>query len=107
MRLTRATSFSWTSCFGRSLRIVLEDFLVRNWKHTELGKELALYNLILNKKFKSDKKADFFLSEVNLFKMSFEVGILHIYLSLAWCSANCFNYFEKLSPGSISTSYDY
>ena len=33
-------------------------------EHTELGKELALYNLILNKKFKSDKKADFFLSEV-------------------------------------------
>jgi len=33
-------------------------------EHTELGKELALYNLILTKKFKSDKKADFFLSEV-------------------------------------------
>ena len=31
---------------------------------TEIGKELALYNLIVNKKFKSDKKADFFLSEV-------------------------------------------
>ena len=33
-------------------------------EHTELGKELALYNIILSKKFKSDKKADFFLSEV-------------------------------------------
>jgi len=33
-------------------------------EHTELGKELALYNLIMTKKFKSDKKADFFLSEV-------------------------------------------
>ena len=33
-------------------------------EHTELGKELALYNLIVSKKFKSDKKADFFLSEV-------------------------------------------
>jgi len=33
-------------------------------EHTELGKELTLYNLIMTKKFKSDKKADFFLSEV-------------------------------------------
>jgi len=33
-------------------------------EHTEIGKELALYNLIITKKFKSDKKADFFLSEV-------------------------------------------
>ena len=33
-------------------------------EHTEIGKELALYNLIVTKKFKSDKKADFFLSEV-------------------------------------------
>ena len=33
-------------------------------EHTELGKELALYNLIVSKKFKADKKADFFLSEV-------------------------------------------
>ena len=33
-------------------------------EHTEIGKELALYNLIVTKKFKSDKKADFFLSEI-------------------------------------------
>ena len=33
-------------------------------EHTEIGKELALYNLIVTKKFKSDKKADYFLSEV-------------------------------------------
>ncbi len=33
-------------------------------EHTEIGKELALYNMLINKKFKSDKKADFFLSEV-------------------------------------------
>ena len=33
-------------------------------ENTEIGKELALYNLIMTKKFKSDKKADFFLSEV-------------------------------------------
>ena len=33
-------------------------------EHTEIGKELALYNTLINQKFKSDKKADFFLSEV-------------------------------------------
>jgi len=33
-------------------------------EHTEMGKELALYNMLVTKKFKSDKKADFFLSEV-------------------------------------------
>ena len=33
-------------------------------EHTEIGKELTLYNLIVSKKFKSDKKADYFLSEV-------------------------------------------
>ena len=33
-------------------------------ENTEIGKELALYNLIMTKKFKSDKKADFFLSEI-------------------------------------------
>ena len=27
-------------------------------ENTELGKELALYNIIINKKFKSDKQAD-------------------------------------------------
>lgn len=31
---------------------------------TELGKELLLYNVLLNKKFSTDKKADFFISEV-------------------------------------------
>ena len=30
----------------------------------KLVKNLTLYNLIVSKKFKSDKKADFFLSEV-------------------------------------------
>ena len=33
-------------------------------ENTEIGKELALYNLLVQTKFKSDKKADFFLSEV-------------------------------------------
>ena len=43
-----------------ALKIIKKQFN----EHTELGKELALYNLIVSKKFKSDKKADFFLSEV-------------------------------------------
>jgi len=33
-------------------------------ENTELGKELALYNVITNKKFKSDKKAEYFINEV-------------------------------------------
>ena len=33
-------------------------------ENTELGKELALYNLLINEKFKSDKQADYFISEV-------------------------------------------
>ena len=43
-----------------ALKIIKSQFN----EHTVLGKELALYNLIMTKKFKSDKKADFFLSEV-------------------------------------------
>ena len=31
---------------------------------TELGKELALYNIIINKKFNSDKQANYFINEV-------------------------------------------
>jgi len=34
-------------------------------ERTELGKELALYNIIINKKFIDDKKADYFLNEVS------------------------------------------
>jgi len=33
-------------------------------ENTELGKELALYNVLVNKKFKDDKKAEYFISEV-------------------------------------------
>jgi len=33
-------------------------------ENTELGKELSLYNILANKKFTSDKKAEFFISEV-------------------------------------------
>jgi len=31
---------------------------------TELGKELALYNIVINKKFNSDSKANYFINEV-------------------------------------------
>ena len=31
---------------------------------TELGRELLLYNILLNKKFSTDKKADYFIFEV-------------------------------------------
>ena len=31
---------------------------------TELGKELALYNIVINKKFNNDAKADYFINEV-------------------------------------------
>ena len=33
-------------------------------ENTELGKELTLYNILINKKFKSDSKADYFINEV-------------------------------------------
>jgi len=33
-------------------------------ENTELGKELALYNILINKKFSSDKKANYFITEV-------------------------------------------
>ena len=33
-------------------------------EHTELGKEWALYNLLMTKKFQSDNKANYFISEI-------------------------------------------
>ena len=41
--------------------VALQIIKKRFNEHTEVGKELALYNLLLKKKFKDDKKADFFL----------------------------------------------
>ena len=43
-----------------ALKIIKKKFN----EHTEMGKELALYNLLIQKKFKSESKADYFLSEV-------------------------------------------
>jgi len=45
---------------GRAVTIVKEKFN----ENTELGKELALYNILITKKFKSDSKADYFINEV-------------------------------------------
>jgi len=45
---------------GTAVKIVKEKFN----ENTELGKELALYNILITKKFKSDSKADYFINEV-------------------------------------------
>jgi hypothetical protein len=45
---------------GQAVKIVKEKFN----ENTELGKELALYNILITKKFKSDSKADYFINEV-------------------------------------------
>ena len=45
---------------GHAVKIVKERFN----ENTELGKELALYNILIQKKFKSDSKADYFINEV-------------------------------------------
>jgi hypothetical protein len=45
---------------GLAVKIVKEKFN----ENTELGKELALYNILITKKFKSDTKADYFINEV-------------------------------------------
>jgi hypothetical protein len=45
---------------NKALDIIKENFN----KNTELGKELGFYNILLNQKFNSDKKADYFITEV-------------------------------------------
>ena len=45
---------------NKALDIIKENFNT----NTELGKELGLYNVLLNQKFNSDKKADYFITEV-------------------------------------------
>ena len=45
---------------GHAVKIVKENFN----ENTELGKELALYNILITKKFKLDSKADYFINEV-------------------------------------------
>jgi len=45
---------------GRAVTILKESFS----DNTQLGKELTLYNILSTKKFNSDSKADYFISEV-------------------------------------------
>jgi len=45
---------------SKAINIVKQKFN----ENTELGKELALYNILITKKFKSDSKADYFINEV-------------------------------------------
>tara|TARA_Y100000592_G_scaffold62473_1_gene97553 strand:- start:1324 stop:2202 length:879 start_codon:yes stop_codon:yes gene_type:complete len=45
---------------SKAINIIKNRFNER----TELGKELALYNIVLNRNYSSDKKADYFLNEV-------------------------------------------
>ena len=45
---------------GHAVTIVKDKFN----ENTELGKELALYNILITKKFKSDSRADYFINEV-------------------------------------------
>ena len=45
---------------SEAVKIVKQKFN----ENTELGKELALYNILITKKFKSDSKADYFINEV-------------------------------------------
>ena len=53
---------------SKSLKIIKRRFN----ENTELGKELNLYNILLTQKFKSDKKADFFINEAlsNVYKLN-------------------------------------
>tara|TARA_R100001594_G_scaffold738_1_gene2925 strand:+ start:433 stop:1305 length:873 start_codon:yes stop_codon:yes gene_type:complete len=58
--LRQITSDVLNKTNGKAVSIVKNRFN----ENTELGKELALYNILINKKFKNDKKADYFINEV-------------------------------------------
>jgi len=58
--LRQITSDVLNKSNGHAVSIVKEKFN----ENTELGKELALYNILITKKFKSDSKADYFINEV-------------------------------------------
>ena len=45
---------------SKAVNIIKQRFNER----TELGKELALYNIVMNRKYSNDRKADYFLNEV-------------------------------------------
>ena len=58
--LRQITSDVLNKTNGKAINIVKHRFN----ENTELGKELALYNILINKKFTDDKKAEYFISEV-------------------------------------------
>ena len=58
--LRQITSDVLNKTNGKAVNIVKRRFN----ENTELGKELALYNILISKKFKDDKKADYFINEV-------------------------------------------
>ena len=45
---------------SKAVKIIKQKFN----ENTELGKELALYNILFNRKFNDDKKAEYFINEV-------------------------------------------
>ena len=61
---------------GEAVTIVKQRFN----ENTELGKELALYNILISKKFKDDKKADYFINlasnSLSVFEETEEKNIL-------------------------------
>ncbi len=57
---------------NRAVEIIKKRFN----ENTELGKELALYNVLINKKFTDDKKADYFVNEVVASRMKLNNSIL-------------------------------
>jgi hypothetical protein len=57
---------------NKAVKIIKEKFN----SNTELGKELSLYNCLNNKKFKSDKKADYFINEVLKERRKLNAGLL-------------------------------
>ena len=59
VRRITADTLSGTKSESPAVGILKKYFV-----NTELGKELALYNILITKKFKSDTKADYFINEV-------------------------------------------
>ena len=51
--------------FGKNAKSKIVEIVKKRFnERTELSKELSLYNILVNKKFKDDKKADYFINEV-------------------------------------------
>ena len=58
--LRQITSDVLNKTNNKAIKIVKHRFN----ENTELGKELVLYSILINKKFNSDRKADYFINEV-------------------------------------------